>query len=105
MEKTRDISKLPKWVRQRLDVAEIQIKECDKRLSELAGDSETDVYYRVGVEEKPLPKGSRIRFSLSEGYIDCNVADDKVEICASERLIIQPRAANVVEVLNARLFS
>ena len=98
MEKDRDISKLPKWMQARLKVAEMRIKECDERMQQLGGDSDTDTYFLVVMDEKPLPKGSRIRFKLAKGYVECYIRGDVVEVYTSDYMIVNPRASNVITV-------
>ena len=112
MDRTEQISKLPKWVQSHIKVLGIRLQEAEARAAQVEGSEDSEVCYCVstvrGYSYKPLPKHSRVRFRLHSRAVEveCGVRLDGtgVEVrvisgLSGHRLAILPEAANAILVV------
>jgi hypothetical protein len=107
-----DVTKLPKWVQDKIQVLEMRVEEMTKRARAYEEKTPTPVYVRnlsPLPDEKPLylPADKAIRFLVGKGdweYIDVRLrrtAEQKeafVELMAGGDLHLAPEVRNVLKV-------
>ena len=97
-----DISKLPKWAQRDIQVLEANLRSARRKLKEIAGEGETEVYLQQHMENDiPLPAGSQIRFMVpgrgqpnDRHHIDARVEGDGLRLYGSRCVEIRPGSAN-----------
>lgn len=111
-EAKEDVSKLPRWARQRLAKLEADVEHWRKQALSAAvtGPEKTEVRMVVledgGLKAKGLPAGTEIEFVTAGGRVHCSVGakgkyyDEPVLTITSPdgRLLVRPYASNMVHV-------
>jgi hypothetical protein len=96
------LEKLPKWASSEITSLNYRIKELEKYISQINGESETNTYITEGLSKRPLQKNATVEFQTgvnnlnkvsvyvrNDGTIDINT-DSRL----GESMVILPRAAN-----------
>lgn len=104
----RDLSKLPRWVRQEIERLWKEVAHWKNQALSAADTNpeSTDTrllnYEGATPELRGLPPGAHVRFTIPSGEIDCYVRDGEVTVRGvgydAGRLTISPHTANVVAV-------
>lgn len=94
-----DVTKLPRWVRDKIFVLEKEVNGLRHDLAAATGETET----RVEVEpyatmlSRPrrfLPDRATVRFYLPGGWLDVRLDGDAILVTGSERVRVLPAASN-----------
>ena len=96
MQKSEDLSKLPKWARSRILVLEQNNLSLKEQLDAIFEKSPTNVYVVDGLGKQYLPKNSQVTFILDGHNVSVMFRDDSIEINGMRPLEILPRAANSI---------
>ena len=105
-----DVTKLPKWAQQKIDLLERRITELmlarDAALNAVAGGQKTRVYVN-GHTIRPnmyLPENHTITFVLdNKEEVSVNLIGDRIDVRTNwHRMEILPSAANHAEILSRR---
>ena len=88
------IKKLPKWVQNEFKWLENENKYYKKKMLELSGKNDTDIFMIELDKKIPLPKGSTIRFLGGNDFFDISIHEGTLTIYASNEILLIPRAAN-----------
>jgi hypothetical protein len=94
--------KLPKWASQELIRLQREVDSLKEKLDCIAIDAETNTFIIDGIDSRPLPKNTQIKFKTGnhnanrvtvyvtrDGNIDVNT-DSRL----GQKMVIMPRAAN-----------
>lgn len=102
-----DVSKLPKWAQQRIDVLEQNIDAWKRRA--LAGPDDADTFAMHLGEQAPLGSGTTVRFVLGDDprygirgrmEVDCRVDRGELYVYGgSHGLSVLPWSTNVVKII------
>lgn len=101
MEK-QNFEKLPKWVQNKISQLNSEINYLNNKLSQFAGEKETNTFIRDGLDLKPLPKNSIIEFKTGDrlsNKVSAYISDNGFIYISSdssigEKMIMLPRASN-----------
>lgn len=97
---TGDVTKLPKWAQQRIEVLERDLERAHKQLAE--GPADSRIFADPYIHNRPLGEDEIIRFHLREGFhIDARLRGERLEIHGVEQFVVAPRSSNVIEVREA----
>ena len=99
----KDFTKLPKWAQERIQLAEMHLRESEERLATITSKptAEDEVVARIGAEhEIALHRHSQIRFQLPNNYwievgLDYHWG---ILLMANADMIIRPGANNTIRV-------
>jgi hypothetical protein len=96
-----NITKLPVWAQdhiERLANEKARLKALVEEMAFKVGDTNVALVY--GIEDRPLPKDSVVRFRPrlgSRDYFDVRLDDGRLTINASDLLSISPAASNHIQ--------
>ena len=96
------LEKLPKWAQEEIKRSHSIISILEKKLSEINGEGETNVFISNGLSKSPLPNNSNIEFKTGKNnmntvsvYIKKNGdIDINTDSRLGQDMIIRPNAAN-----------
>lgn len=93
--KERDVSKLPKWAQQELEMLRKNLAYWQKRALAGPDDSNTvlEPYAKGG---RPLGTDVTVRFLLPNGWIDARTEDGRVLVRSSHQLVTLPHVTNTI---------
>ena len=92
---------MTKREKQDLETALIRATEAEARLEAFLGKHETDTYIIEGMSNRPLPKGSMIRFEIDKTTsqkLDCWLDRGGLYVNGSRRFLITPEASNACRI-------
>ncbi len=70
-----DETRLPKWAQTELRRLRGNLQSLEREVMQVeTGD--TDTWIEEGLEQRALPRGSRVRFDLEDSHITANLKDD-----------------------------
>lgn len=107
-----DVTKLPKWAQGYIELLQRYLRESEDATTRLVGDASEEpgsVSFTDHLRPaRPIPPGHKIYFHfaprvVSPSYISARYLDDQfngdgVEVGADRRILIEPRATNLVYV-------
>lgn len=94
-----DLSKLPKWARDRIDVLERDLAFAQEQLDARDAPEGTPITWSTLADHKwhGLHAYATVRFVAQGGWIECNVTHEgELAVRAEGLLVVQPRAGNMV---------
>lgn len=98
-------TKLPKWVQMELQTLQANVEYWKDKATEAAAENpdDTDTFLSGGCrsDDKGLPKGSSIKFTLNKKFetrVDVCVRGDTLKIMGDDSIIILPTAANCIDI-------
>mgnify|MGYP001572226426 FL=1 len=93
---------MTKKEQQALDLAQMRLRELQKKVDTLFGDKPTDTYFSDWLQspskDYPLPPGAHIRFTFYGKSITAYIKDGALRISTNYAIQITPEASNVVEI-------
>ena len=102
-------ARLPKWVQSEIKMLNMRVRERDERLAVWEGREDTRIVLRSGLEKACVPEDV-VEFHLGtekkpRNYVSALIrhyrGEERVlELSASGLLIVEPRAANLIQVSN-----
>ena len=101
---TQAIAKLPKWVQDHIRMLEMRLAESRHTIETMLPTAESNTTWQDGMDVKPLPNNSVIRFSLGPSPVDdkiiVRIDTDRGDlyIQGGRMLQLMPEATNTVRV-------
>ncbi len=99
----RDESKLPQWAQTELVRLRANVNHWKQKADAVAGEIPSNVHLIEGMEKKPLPPQSVVRFLLSNleaDQVTCRVRNGRLDLSSGDYpMMILPRCANGIHIV------
>ena len=95
--------KLPKWAQSEITRLEANLKHFKEKAAQVSGESETNTHIVSGLDDTPLPKNSRVKFTNDKGSATIHLeSDGTIDVHANSkyghRLAIFPNVSNGISI-------